>query len=72
MKQVRGAAMHPYTQGKIERWRQTLKNHIFLENDFLEGEFEAASPPSSTATGSHVNAVQNPTSMNGGIHTLPR
>ena len=48
MKHVRGAPMHPQTQGKIERWHQTLKNRILLENYFLEGEPEAASPPSST------------------------
>ena len=42
MKHIRGAPMHPQTQGKIERWHQTLKNRILLENDFLEGELEAA------------------------------
>jgi transposase InsO family protein len=30
MKHVRGAPMHPQTQGKIERWHQTLKNRILL------------------------------------------
>ena len=29
-------------QGKIERWHQTLKNRILLENYYLEGELEAA------------------------------
>ena len=29
------------TQGKIERWRQTLKNHILLENSYLSGDVEA-------------------------------
>lgn len=42
MKHVRGAPMHPQTQGKIERWHQTLKNRILLENYFLEDELEAA------------------------------
>jgi transposase InsO family protein len=42
MKQVRGAPMHPQTLGKIERWHQTLKNRILLENYFLEAEVEAA------------------------------
>ena len=42
MKHVRGAPYHPQTQGKIERWHQTLKNRILLENYFLEGELEAA------------------------------
>ena len=42
MKHVRGAPMHPQTQGKIERWHQTLKNRILLESHFLEGDLEAA------------------------------
>jgi transposase InsO family protein len=29
---IRGAPLHPQTQGKIERWHQTLKNRILLEN----------------------------------------
>ena len=28
-------------QGKIERWHQTLKNRILLENYFLPGDLEA-------------------------------
>jgi putative transposase len=32
MQHVRGAPYHPQTQGKIERWHQTLKNRILLEN----------------------------------------
>ena len=31
----------PMTQGKIERWHQTLKNRILLENYFLPGDLEA-------------------------------
>jgi putative transposase len=27
--------------GKIERWHQTLKNHILLENYYLPGDLEA-------------------------------
>jgi putative transposase len=38
---VRGAPCHPQTQGKIERWHQTLKNRILLENYYLPGELEA-------------------------------
>ncbi len=41
MEHVRGAPSHPQTQGKIERWRQTLKNRILLENYYLPGELEA-------------------------------
>src|SRR6187401_1182915 len=38
---TRGAPCHPQTQGKIERWHQTLKNRILLENYFLPGDLEA-------------------------------
>ena len=41
MRHVRGAPFHPQTQGKIERWHQTLKNRILLENYFLPGDLEA-------------------------------
>jgi transposase InsO family protein len=37
---VRGAPNHPQTQGKIERWHQTLKNRILLENYYLPGDLE--------------------------------
>ena len=40
MDHVRGAPNHPQTQGKIERWHQTLKNRILLENYFLPGDLE--------------------------------
>lgn len=40
MKHTRGAPYHPQTQGKIERWHQTLKNRILLENYFLPGDLE--------------------------------
>ncbi len=41
MGHVRGAPYHPQTQGKIERWHQTLKNRILLENYYLPGDLEA-------------------------------
>jgi len=41
MAHVRGAPYHPMTQGKIERWHQTLKNRILLENYYLPGDLEA-------------------------------
>lgn len=41
MDHVRGAPFHPQTQGKIERWHQTLKNRVLLENYFLPGDLEA-------------------------------
>ena len=37
---VRGAPYHPQTQGKIERWHQTLKNRILFENYYLTGDLE--------------------------------
>ena len=40
MSHVRGAPYHPQPQGKIERWHQTLKNRILLENYFLPGDLE--------------------------------
>ncbi len=40
MTHTRGAPYHPQTQGKIERWHQTLKNRILLENYFLPGDLE--------------------------------
>jgi len=39
---VQGAPYHPQTQGKIERWHQTLKNRILLENYYLPGDLEAS------------------------------
>jgi transposase InsO family protein len=41
MSHTRGAPYHPMTQGKIERWHQTLKNRILLENYYLPGDLEA-------------------------------
>jgi transposase InsO family protein len=41
MAHSRGAPHHPMTQGKIERWHQTLKNRILLEHYFLPGDLEA-------------------------------
>src|SRR6202020_1297206 len=37
---VRGAPYHPQTQGKIERWHQTLKKRILLEHYYLPGDLE--------------------------------
>ena len=42
MDHVRGAPYHPQTQGKIERWHQTLKNRILLDNYFLPGDLNAS------------------------------
>ncbi len=40
MTHIRGAPRHPQTQGKIERWHQTLKNRILLEHCYLPGALE--------------------------------
>ena len=36
----RRAPLHPQTQGKIERWYQTLKNRTLLENYYLPDDLE--------------------------------
>ena len=41
MDHVRGAPYHPMTQGKIERWHQTMKNRVLLEHYYLPGDLEA-------------------------------
>jgi putative transposase len=41
IRHIRGAPNHPQTQGKIERWHQTLKNRVLLEHYFLPGDLEA-------------------------------
>jgi putative transposase len=38
---VRGASARAQTQVKIERWHQTMKNRILLENYYLPGALEA-------------------------------
>ena len=40
MTHVRGAPFHPQTQGKIERWHQTMKNRVLLENYYLPGDLQ--------------------------------
>ncbi len=50
MQHVRGAPYHPQTQGKIERWHQTLKNRILLDNYYLPGDLERQITPSSNTT----------------------
>ena len=40
MEHIRGAPRHPQTQGKIERWHQTLKNRILLEHYYLPGDLK--------------------------------
>ena len=40
MDHVRGAPRHPQTQGKTERWHQTMKNRVLLENYYRPGDLE--------------------------------
>ena len=37
---IRGAPCDPQTRGKIERWHQTLRNRILLQNYSLPGDLE--------------------------------
>jgi len=37
-----GHLIIPRPRGKIERWHQTLKNRILLENYFFPGDLEAS------------------------------
>ena len=72
IKHLRGAPYHPMTQGKIERWHQTLKNRILLENYFLPGISRLRLPPLSltTTTGATTRASTispRPTSTAGGV-----
>jgi len=40
MTHIRSAPRHPQTQGKIERWHQTLKNRILLEHYYVPGDLD--------------------------------
>lgn len=40
MDHVRGEPQNHQTQGKIERWNQTLKNRVLLQNYYLPGDLE--------------------------------
>ena len=35
-----GKPYHPVTQGKIERYHRSMKNHILLEHYYLQGDLE--------------------------------
>jgi putative transposase len=35
-----GRTIPPTSQGKIERWQQTLKNQVLLENYFLSDDLK--------------------------------
>jgi hypothetical protein len=62
MDHLRGAPFHPQTQGKIERFHQTLKNCILRENYYLPGDLEAEIAPSSPTTTTCDTTRQSPTS----------
>ena len=68
MDHVRGALNHPQTQGKTERWHQTLKNRILLENDYRPGDLEGQiattkaweiSPPPTSTSGAIATSSNN-------------
>ena len=40
MTHTRGAPYHPQTQGKIERWRRSMKNQILLNHYYLPRELQ--------------------------------
>ena len=42
IKQIHGAPLHPQTQGKIERYHQSMKNTVKLHNYFCKFELEEA------------------------------
>jgi len=73
MDHVRGAPCHPQIQGKIERWHQTLKNRIQLENYYLPGNLEGHIH----RFGEHFNhrrydeSLQNLTPVDGLLRTRP-
>jgi hypothetical protein len=54
-------------QGKIERWHQTLKNRILLENYFLPGDLEQRIE----AFVEHYNHQRYHESLSGLIHLHP-
>jgi RNA-directed DNA polymerase len=60
MQHIRGAPYHPQTQGKIERWHQTLKNRILLDNYYLPRDLEQRV----AAFVSHYNHVRYHESLN--------
>ena len=42
MAYTRGPPYHPMTQGKIKRWRRSMKNAVLLENYYLPGQLKSA------------------------------
>src|SRR5437016_311688 len=50
IKHLRGAPDHPMTQGKIERWHQTLKNRTYWKITSYLVSSKPRSRPSSTTT----------------------
>src|SRR6476660_7813180 len=72
IKHLRGAPYHPMTQGKIERWHQTLKNRILLEITSCPAISKPRSKPSlpttTTADTTRASTISpRPTSTAGGV-----
>ena len=61
MNHTRGAPYHPMTQGKIERWHQTLKNRILLKASICPVISKPRSTPSSPTTITCDTMRQSPT-----------
>jgi len=55
---VRGAPCHPQTQGKIERWHQTHKNRILLENYCLPDDLRSRTSSITTITAAITKACR--------------
>ena len=45
IRHIRGASFHPQTQGKIERWHQTLTKRILLKHYYLLSHLVLLSKP---------------------------
>src|SRR5210317_1961754 len=50
MEHIRGAPFHPQTQGKIERWHQTMKNRVSWKTTNCQAIWSNRSVPSSITT----------------------
>jgi transposase InsO family protein len=73
MRHTRGAPYHPQTQGKIERWHQTLKNRILLENYYLPGDLEVCSAvcsPVNVAMATHRTTFSTDELANAGVKRI--
>jgi integrase/recombinase XerD len=54
IKHIRGALFHPQTQGKIERWHQTMKSRFCSRTPICPASLNSASKPSLPTTTTHA------------------